>query len=259
MRCISSRITYHIFTLNPTPMTIPPPENEAALLERAHALAGQTLAQVAARLEMPVPSDPRRAKGWTGELLERILGTTAKTLPEPDFTELGIELKTLPLRRDGMPKESTYVCTVPMTDHIGLTWENSVVCRKLRRVLWVPVEGEADIPMPERRIGTALLWSPAPEEEAVLREDFEELMELVCLGRLGEINARLGTWLQIRPKAAHGRALGHGIGADGETIQTLPLGFYLRTSFTSRLLQQHYAMPSSESLLKSPLPQGGLG
>jgi DNA mismatch repair protein MutH len=253
MRCISPGLAYHGRTVsqpNPFPppslMTIPPPENEAALLTRAHALAGQTLAQAAARMRVPVPADLRRAKGWTGELLERMLGTTAKTLPEPDFTKLGIELKTLPLRRDGLPKESTYVCTVPMTDHIGLTWENSVVYRKLRRVLWVPVEGEPDIPVPERRIGTALLWSPTPDEEAVLRTDFEELMELVCLGRLGEITARLGTWLQIRPKAAHGRALGHGIGADGETIFTLPLGFYLRASFTARLLQQHFAMPTPE-------------
>ena len=33
------------------------------------------------------------------------------------------------------------VCTIPLTEVANLEWEDSPVLRKLRRVLWVPVQG----------------------------------------------------------------------------------------------------------------------
>lgn len=219
-----------------------PPRNEAELLARANGLAGRPLGQLAREIGRTTPENLRRHKGWIGELLEEALGATAASLPEPDFPELGVELKTLPITRRGLPRESTYVCTVPL-DTTGETWETCWVRRKLERVLWLPVESEPDTPLAERRIGTPLLWSPDAEQEAGLRADWEDLMDMVCLGGLETITAHHGTWLQIRPKAANARALTAGIGAEGERILTLPRGFYLRTGFTAELLRRHFALP----------------
>ena len=224
-------------------MLILPPTTEEELLIRAQVLAGQSLEQLAQRLAWPVPSDLRHAKGWPGELLERALGATAASLPEPDFTAIGVELKTIPIGRNGRPKESTYICTVPLKDTIGAGWETSLVRCKLARVLWMPVEAMAEIPLSQRRIGMPLLWSPTPEQESILRADFEELMDMVCLGQLDRLTARYGRWLQIRPKAIDSRALTRATGPSGEAILTLPRGFYLRTTFTAELLQRHYIVP----------------
>ena len=65
-------------------------------------------------------------------------------------------------------------------------------------------------------------------------------MEYVALGRLEEISARHGELLQIRPKAANARALGSTTDPEGKPAQTLPRGFYLRSSFTNSILQQHF-------------------
>ncbi len=211
---------------------------------RARQLAGVSIGELAQRLKQSLPRDALRGKGRIGELLERALGASGGSLPVPDFPELGIELKTLPVDAEGRPRESTHVTTVPLTDHIGLRWEDSLVCRKLRRVLWVPVQSRPQQAMAERRIGTSLLWSPRPEQEAVLKRDFEELMEMVCLGRLRDISAHYGTYLQIRPKAADGRARTAGVGPQGERIATLPRGFYLRAAFTGAVLREHYALPA---------------
>ena len=189
-----------------------------------------------------MPRDLCRHKGWVGELLEHALGATAPSLPEPDFPHLGIELKTIPVHRNGRPRESTHICTVPLTDNVGLTWGNSLVRRKLARVLWIPIEAAPEIPLMERRIGPALLWGPSPEQEAVLKADFEELMDMVCLGQLERITAHYGIWLQIRPKAADSRAVTEGIGPSGKNVLTLPRGFYLRAAFTAELLSRHYAV-----------------
>lgn len=213
-----------------------PPASEGELLERAARLAGKTLQQVALATGMAVPPDLLRAKGWVGILMESYLGATAGSRPEEDFTAYGIELKTLPVGSNGRPRESTYICQVPLVPGPDCCWETSLVKRKLARVLWLPVEGDPAIPVAARRCGTAFLWSPDSRQEQILRRDWEELMEKVTLGRLDQITARDGTYLQIRPKARHGRSLGAGTDDRGHLIQSLPRGFYLRTLFTRQIL-----------------------
>ena len=224
----------------PNVLPVSPPTSEAELLANAEHIAGLSLAELAENMNTTVPASMQNAKGWVGQLLEQCLGATAASLPEPDFQHLGIELKSLPINQQGQPQESTYVCTVPLLDHTGLQWETSWVRRKLQRVLWVPVEADPDLPIAERRIGTALLWSPSVEQEAILKQDWEELMDLVVMGQLGEISAHHGTWLQIRPKAANARVLCTTFDESGAPAETLPRGFYLRPVFTRSLLKQHY-------------------
>ena len=156
-----------------TPLPTPPSSIEE-LMTRASALAGLRLGQLAHQLGVAVPLDLRREKGWVGQLIERALGASAASLAEPDFQLIGVELKTLPLDAHGRPRESIYVCTVPLeTEAMGQRWESSWVRRKLATVLWMPVEGDNAIVIAERRIGNPLLWSPAPAEEALLRNDWE--------------------------------------------------------------------------------------
>ncbi|MGE0860290.1 MAG: MutH/Sau3AI family endonuclease, partial [Gammaproteobacteria bacterium] len=123
-------------------MKVAPPRDEAELLARAGALAGAPVREVAALCRRPVPRDLRRHKGWLGELLECALGATARSRPEPDFVELGIELKTVPVDQDGRPRESTHVCTVSLGDLVGQRGPTSSVRRKLARELWVPLEAD---------------------------------------------------------------------------------------------------------------------
>lgn len=222
-------------------MIAAPPASEAELLSRAEALAGRSLAELAAAAGQPVPDDLRRAKGWAGQLVEAHLGATAGSLSEPDFQLIGVELKTLPVDAAGRPRESTYVCTVPLEPAAAPVWETSCVCDKLRRVLWVPVEAEPGLLPAERRVGWPLLWSPSDGEERALRADWEELMDRVCLGELESVTAHDGTVLQIRPKAASSRSRRWGVGATGERVRTLPRGFYLRAGFTASILAAHYA------------------
>ena len=222
---------------------MPRPQSETELLTRARMLAGETLATLARKAEVAMPKDLRHAKGWVGQLLEWHLGATAGSKPEQDFQELGIELKTLPIDQAGKPLESTFVCVTPLTGVTGLRWDASNVRNKLSRVLWIPVEGSRDIPLAARRIATPFIWSPDVAQEAQLRQDWEELMELVALGRIESITAHHGEVLQLRPKAANGQALTSAIGRQGQLIQTRPRGFYLRTLFTQQLLQQAFNQP----------------
>lgn len=219
-----------------------PPETEAQLLAQAQRLAGYTLGELAELAGMPTPRDLKRDKGWIGVLLERWLGASAGSKPEQDFAALGVELKTIPIDPLGGPLETTFVCVAPLTGNTGVVWETSHVRHKLKRVLWVPIEGSRTIPLAERRVGSPLLWSPDADEEQQLRQDWEELMDLIVLGQVTRITARHGEVLQLRPKAANSKALTEAIGEHGEPILTLPRGFYLKKNFTRALLARHFAL-----------------
>ncbi len=230
-------LTYNI---SMTLSKVTPPGSDVELLQRAQSIAGLSLYQLAKQLDEPVPEKLHHAKGWIGQLLEKALGATAGSLPEPDFQQLGIEMKTLPVNRQGQPQESTYVCTVPLQNNHNLNWEQSWVRNKLKHVLWIPVESEKDLPVTERRIGQAILWSPSPEQEKILQQDWEELMDLVCTGQLANISAKQGTYLQIRPKAANANSLVNTEDEEGNAALTLPRGFYLRSVFTQQILKHHF-------------------
>ncbi|HHF0473716.1 TPA: DNA mismatch repair endonuclease MutH [Haemophilus influenzae] len=213
------------------------PQTLEQLLSQAQSIAGLTFGELADELHIPVPIDLKRDKGWVGMLLERALGATAGSKAEQDFSHLGVELKTLPINAEGYPLETTFVSLAPLVQNSGVKWENSHVRHKLSCVLWMPIEGSRHIPLRERHIGAPIFWKPTTEQERQLKQDWEELMDLIVLGKLEQITARIGEVMQLRPKGANSRAVTKGIGKNGEIIDTLPLGFYLRKEFTAQILK----------------------
>ncbi|HHF3840759.1 TPA: DNA mismatch repair endonuclease MutH [Haemophilus influenzae] len=213
------------------------PQTLEQLLSQAQSIAGLTFGELADELHIPVPIDLKRDKGWVGMLLERALGATAGSKAEQDFSHLGVELKTLPINAEGYPLETTFVSLAPLVQNSGVKWENSHVRHKLSCVLWMPIEGSRHIPLRERHIGAPIFWKPTAEQERQLKQDWEELMDLIVLGKLDQITARIGEVMQLRPKGANSKAITKGIGKNGEVIDTLPLGFYLRKEFTAQILK----------------------
>jgi DNA mismatch repair protein MutH len=221
--------------MTPTP-TLNPPETIEELLERARALEGLSVGELARRLGRPCPRDPLRGKGQAGELLELSLGANAGNQDQPDFQNLGVELKTIPLDEAGHVRESTYVCYLDLDRVHHEEWERSRVRRKLRRVLWVPVEHNPGGAPADRHLGTAQLWSPTGEQEAVLRADWTEIVGRIAVGDIEAISAHLGQALQLRPKAPNAAARVEAPGPEGEILFTVPRGFYLRARFTEAIL-----------------------
>lgn len=213
------------------------PSNEQELLNRAEMAAGYSFAEIAKYVNIPIPANLNKQKGWVGNLIETYLGANAGSKAEQDFSNLGIELKTIPVNKEGKPLETTFVSVIPLMANHGVIWETSYVKYKLSKVLWIPIEGERSIPLAERKVGKPILWTPTLEQEQQLKQDWQELMDMIALGQVEKITARYGTYLQIRPKAANGKALTEAIGENGEIILTRPRGFYLKKSFTSQILQ----------------------
>jgi DNA mismatch repair protein MutH len=217
-----------------------PPTTEAELWARAKAISGRTIATIAERFAEPVPSSLTRAKGWIGTLIERSLGGDGGSRPEPDFSAIGIELKTLPIDRHGRPRESTFLAVVDPEELARVAWARSRLKKKLTRVLWLPIEADPEIAIGARRVGSPLLWSPSEAEEAILRDDWDRFADWTAHGYLDALTAHTGSAIQIRPKAANSKARRLARDADGAKSLTMPRGFYLRATFTRTLLERSF-------------------
>lgn len=211
------------------------------ILIKAQSLRGYTLDYLTEKLSINKPESLVHAKGLTGQIIEVLLGATAKSKPLPDFPDLNLEIKTLPIDLNLNPLETTFVCSAPLTINKNspelLNFKSSVVYKKLSKVLWVPIiTAKATT---RRTIGNAFIWNPDAIELKQLKTDWLELTDMIYMGNIEKVSSHFGEVLQIRPKAANSSCTTAGIGADGEQIATLPRGFYLRTSFTKILLQRY--------------------
>ena len=211
-----------------------------ALLAHARALVGVELSELADGLGLPVPVGNVRTKGWAGQVVEHELGAEVGGARGPDFAALGVELKTVPVRESLEPLESTAVCQIDPVAIAGESWDSSYVRAKLARVLFVALAvppGARSVG--ERRVAAARLWSPDPDEERALREDFELIVRgYYRQGRAAEITGHLGAVLQVRPKGRDATDQRDAYDTDGRPTRVGKHGFYLRPSFVARILRR---------------------
>ena len=179
-----------------------------------------------------------RTKGWSGQVIEHELGVAVGGARGPDFEALGIELKTVPVTPALVPLESTAVCQIDPIAIAGESWETSYVREKLAHVLFVALEVPAGArSVGDRRVAAVRCGRPAPDEEALLRADFELFVrEYFRRGRAAEITGHLGGALQVRPKGRDSADLRDAYDAEGRPTRIGKMGFYLRPAFVARIL-----------------------
>ena len=212
-----------------------------ALLGHARALVGVELGELADQLGIPAPPvGAVRTKGWPGQVIERELGVETGGARGPDFVELQVELKTVPVIVTGgrlVPLESTAVCQIDPIAIAGESWATSYARHKLARVLFVALESARGQPVTERRVSAVRLWSPDRTEDELLRADFELFVRgYFRLGRAAAITGHLGRVLQVRPKGRNAADLRDSYDEEGRPTRVGKMGFYLRPAFVAGIL-----------------------
>jgi DNA mismatch repair protein MutH len=210
-----------------------------ALLAHARALVGVELGELADGLGLAVPSGRVRTKGWSGQILEHELGVAPGGARGPDFAALGVELKTVPVDGELVPRESTAVCQIDPIAIAAEGWADSYVRHKLARVLFVALEVPGGArSVGERRVAAVRLWSPDAEQERLLRADFELFVRgFFRRGRADDITGHLGAVLQVRPKGRNAADTRDAYDAAGNATRVGKCGFYLRPGFVAAILR----------------------
>lgn len=226
---------------------ISPPQTINELLNRTEQIRGHCILSLATKIgyfkkkniNNYAKHDMTHIKGLHGQIIEKCLGADAQNKSIPDFTKLGIELKTLPVNHHCQPLESTYICNVPvkLKQNMNLNWHDSCLYNKIKKILWVPIlrsKNNKNKPV----IGKSFLDILDKNNEKIIRQDWEELTEMLLHNKLNCINSHFGEYLQIRPKAQNSSII-QDTNCDNFSSQTLPRGFYLRTLYTKKIILKY--------------------
>jgi DNA mismatch repair endonuclease MutH len=165
-------------------------DSEEELLDSAKKLEGKRISQVSDLVGSLDERHRRHTKGVVAHVIETdYFGIEQNSSEEPDFKELGIELKVSPLRlvpSKGLinAKERNVVEMVDYAEVYKITdWrKNKHLVSKLSRVLFVFYLHERDLPALDWRVVSAFLWSPNREQDIAIQRDYDIIRGKVLRG-----------------------------------------------------------------------------
>jgi DNA mismatch repair protein MutH len=177
--------------------------DEGLLLERAEDTVGKRLVDLEAEIQKLDAASRVLTKAGAGYVIEYYFGIRKNSEDEPDFPELGIELKSVPLReRNGLftVKEPLSLNMVNyMKEYKCDEIKQSSLYKKNRRVLFVCYlhSGPARSEYP---IKYAFLWTMDDRVLDELRPDFDRIIKKIRAGHATDLHQRYDRWLTTCPK-----------------------------------------------------------
>lgn len=164
-------------------------QNEAELLVHAKKLEGMRIQDISTDVGWLDNSNRKLTKSVIANIIETdYFGIPTNSHEDADFKDLGIELKVSPLKPiyGGTlltTKERNVLGIVDYQDVLDHTsWkDNSRLDHKLKRMLFVFYVHDDDKPAMDWRIACTFIWSPTPEQEALIQNDYYIIRDKIFL------------------------------------------------------------------------------
>ena len=219
------------------------PANRKSIVEYAQKLVGRTLRD---SCDVDSFSSKKGNKGKLGQAIEYCyFEYEPNSAQEPDFPEVGLELKTNPVKRK---KDKTLSAkerlVLTMIDYCALvheTWESSTVLSKMGDMLLItflhePEKDEFDYEF--EFVGTP---SIPPEDMAVIRDDWETIVAKVKAGLAHEISGGDTNYLEACTKGASAKTVRKQPYSD---IMAKQRAFALKSSYMTAFYDKNICLES---------------
>lgn len=184
---------------------IPYDRNDAeSIVYYATQLVGKTLRETTGVESI---DNPASRKGSLGNAVEYYyFKFDPNSDSNPDFNEVGIELKTTPLKKtkkgELVSKERLVLSMINYMDVIDETWETSAVLKKSEKILLLSYLHDPDRNPVDYEFYLAELWSIPDEDLYTIKRDWEVVVNKVREGRAHEISSGDTLYLEACTKAA---------------------------------------------------------
>lgn len=219
------------------------PANRKSIVEYAQRLVGRTLRD---SCDVDSFSSKKGNKGKLGQAIEYCyFEYEPNSAQEPDFPEVGLELKTNPVKRK---KDKTLSAkerlVLTMIDYCALvdeTWESSTVRSKMDDMLLItflhePEKDEFDYEF--EFVGTPMI---PLEDMAVIRDDWETIVAKVKAGLAHEISGGDTNYLEACTKGASAKTVRKQPYSD---IMAKQRAFALKSSYMTAFYDKNICLES---------------
>ena len=183
-------------------------KTEEELVYKAKQAEGKTFGEIdkSGRIEN------ERAKGQLGQIIEEsFFGYEVNSNSEPDFAELGIELKVTPVRRNKngtlSAKERLVLNIINYHEEVQTKFENSSVWNKNQEILMMFYEWIPKVKRAEYQILKSYLHKFPEDDLAIIKQDWEFIVQKIIDGRAHELSEADTNYLAASTKGANRSSL----------------------------------------------------
>lgn len=219
------------------------PGNRESIVEYAQKLVGHTLRD---SCDVESFSSKKGNKGKLGQAIEYCyFEYEPNSAQEPDFPEVGLELKTNPVKRKRdrtlSAKERLVLTMIDYCALVHETWESSTVLSKMGDMLLItflhePEKDEFDYEF--EFVGTPLI---PPEDMVVIRDDWETIVAKVKAGLAHEISGGDTNYLEACTKGASSKTVRRQPYSD---IMAKQRAFALKSSYMTSFYDENICLES---------------
>ena len=180
------------------------PNDANSIVEYARKLVGHSLREV---LDIKVIQSPKQRRGsWGNAVEEYYFNYDLNSDSNPDFAQVGMELKTTPLKESSRgkfaAKERLVLTMINYMDVVREDFEHSHLLRKASDVLLISYLWRSDEDPLDYKVLVADRWHIPSEDIPQIKKDWETVVQKVREGRAHEISGSDTMYLEACTKAA---------------------------------------------------------
>ncbi len=185
------------------------PKDKDSILAYARRLEGKTLRQVTDLGEL---DSPKQRRGTFGNAVEtHYFQYAANSDSAPDFVEVGLELKTTPLKQNKkgqlVAKERLVITMIDYNEVVHEDFEHSHLLDKASDILLVSYRYEDDKDPLDYQIEIAREWRVPERDLPQIKRDWETVVAKIQAGHAEDISGSDTIYLEACTKAANSSVL----------------------------------------------------
>ncbi|TLS99587.1 MutH/Sau3AI family endonuclease [Aliarcobacter cibarius] len=217
-------------------------KNENELIARANESLELSINEIFLKSEIKNSKINLNNKGNIGNIIEKYwFGIKNNNTPLPDFQNLGIELKVIPLIEDKnntlKVKERTKICSIDYNKLINEKWETSHAKSKLNKVLFIYYHYDKNNLLNSKIIKIDL-FTLENNDELIIKKDWLDIYEYIKKGLAHNLSESMSKVLAAS-RSGSGGVDKYGNQKDLVTqpnsdIKALKRAFSLKQSFTNQ-------------------------
>ncbi len=217
------------------------PSNRESILEYAYLLEGHTLRE---SCDTDGYSSEKGNKGGLGQAVEYCyFKYEPNSSQEPDFPEVGLELKTTPIKRNKnksiAAKERLVLTMINYFDVVDETWETSVCYKKMEDILLISYLYEQEKEIYDYEIEFVGIQSFSSEDLSVIEKDWKIIVDKVRRGEAHNLSSADTHYLEACPKSSNSSVRRNQPFSD---IPAKPRAFALKSSYMTAFYNKNLGL-----------------
>lgn len=177
----------------------------SSIREYSELLIGKTIGEIAEELNYDFTSN----KGKVGQIIEReYFNIPNNSSQEPDFIEVGMELKVTPLKKlkngNISAKERLVLTLINYTEDYDTDFYSSHLYEKMKHILIITYLHEVGKDISDFIIVDSLEYKIPEDDLPTILEDYNTVLDLINQGKAHEISESVTTYLGACTKGANG-------------------------------------------------------